>query len=253
MKFRTIDGVDLRGKYVLLRDEVHFNPIFTPSVHLLDSIYYDIDHKCHYTCNADIKGWNTVKRLCDAGARVAICATYSSDSDMDRLFPEHKGRGITFRYMVERAPGYNKAPYEFVSDCLNKDFMKDMKDGDVVLLENIWFNHSAEDSANDENFAQELARGYDMFVYNLVYAVMWNKGRGYASIDGVEKLLSSYAGYDLVGYSNAMVQIVSEMKKSPRRRRYGPSGKPRSFGIVPDLDAEYPDLVNPTVRRRRSR
>ncbi len=242
---KKLDGLELRGKYVLLLDEVRFNPVYLPSVCLLGIKYSEVDHKKYYVCNAHVEGGDTVKRLCDAGARVAICATYPSDSDMDRLFPEHKGCGMTFRYLVERFPGESKAPYGFVPDCLSKDFLAGMRDGDAMLLENVWFNHYPEYKAKDEKFIAKLVQGYDICVYNLM-------GDADGGFDGVEQKLPVYAGYDMLAYNADAVRVVCALRSRPRRR-YRPSGKPCSFGIVPDLDLEYPDLVNTTVRRRGAR
>jgi len=159
MKLRTIDGVDVRGKYVLLRDD--FN------VQIVDGKITDafrID-----------QSMPTINALRDAGARIAIVA--------------HLGRPKGTRNMeYTLAPIAKYMGIPLIADCLDKGFLANMHDGDVVLLENVRFYAGEEE--NDSDFAKKLSDGFDLFV-NDAFAV---SHRAHASTVGVTKYLPSYAG-----------------------------------------------------------
>lgn len=159
MKLRTINGIDLRGKYVLLRDDFNVQIV---------------DGKITEGFRIE-RSRPTIEFLRNAGARVAICS--------------HLGRpkGVRdMKYSLRGVAEYMNLP--FVSDCLDKSFMAGMRDGDVVLLENLRFYPGEEE--NDLTFAKSLAAGFDLFV-NDAFAV---SHRAHASTVGVTQFLPSYAG-----------------------------------------------------------
>ena len=110
MKLRTIENLDLRGKYVLLRDD--FN------VQIVDGQITDA-----FRIEQSMP---TIRALKDAGARIAICA------HLGRPKGERK-----MEYSLTKVAEYMNVP--LIPDCLDKDFMASMHDGDVVLLENVRF------------------------------------------------------------------------------------------------------------------
>lgn len=159
MKLRTIENLDVRGKFVLLRDD--FN------VQIVDGKITDA-----FRIEQSMP---TINALRAGGAKIAICA--------------HLGRPKGTRNMefsLKPIAEYMGVP--LISDCLDRDFMDEMRDGDVVLLENVRFY--AGEEKNDPTFAADLARGFDMFV-NDAFAV---SHRAHASTVGVAEILPSYAG-----------------------------------------------------------
>ena len=159
MKIRTIDNVDVRGKYVLLRDD--FN------VQILDGKITDV-----FRIEQSMP---TINALRAAGARIAIVA--------------HLGRPRGVRNMeYSLAPVAKYMHVPLIHDCLDKSFLPTMHDGDVVLLENVRFYPGEEE--NDSAFSEKLAAGFDLFV-NDAFAV---SHRAHASTVGVTKFLPSYAG-----------------------------------------------------------
>ena len=94
----------------------------------------------------------------------------------------------------------------FVDDCLNRDFMAEMHDGDVVLLENVRFYAGEEE--NDPAFAEKLAHGFDVFV-NDAFAV---SHRAHASTVGVTKFLPSYAGLLLQSEIENLTRVMENPK-----------------------------------------
>ena len=178
MKLRTIENIDVRGKFVLLRDD--FN------VQIVDGEITD-------TFRID-QSMPTINALRSAGAKIAIVA--------------HRGRPKGERnmeYTLQPIADYMKIP--LIGDCLDKDFLGQMQDGDVVLLENVRFY--AGEEKNDAEFAAELARGYDIFV-NDAFAV---SHRAHASTVGVAEILPSYAGKLLADE----IEHLSDVMENPQR------------------------------------
>ena len=177
MKLRTIDGLDLRGKYVLLRDDFNVQIV---------------DGKITEGFRIE-RSMPTIEALRNAGARVAICS--------------HLGRPKGARdekYSLRGVADYMKLP--FVPDCLNHDFMAQMHDGDVVLLENVRFYAGEEE--NDPAFSEKLAHGFDVFV-NDAFAV---SHRAHASTVGVTKFLPSYAGLLLSSEIENLTRVMENPK-----------------------------------------
>lgn len=179
MKLRTIDGLDLRGKYVLLRDD--FN------VQIVDGQITDA-----FRIEQSMP---TINKLRAAGARVAIVA--------------HRGRPKGTRNMeYTLQPIADYMGVQLIPDCLDKDFLGQMRDGDLVLLENVRFY--AGEEQNDPVFAAELALGFDVFV-NDAFAV---SHRAHASTVGVAEYLPAYSG-DLLASEIEHLSAVMENPKRP--------------------------------------
>lgn len=178
MNLRTIENLDVRGKYVLLRDD--FN------VQIVDGHITDV-----FRIEQSMPTINTLRA---GGARIAICA--------------HLGRpkgARNMEYSLAPIAEYMKIP--LVADCLDKDFMKNMRDGDVVLLENVRFYPGEE--KNDPDFSRSLADGFDVFV-NDAFAV---SHRAHASTVGVAKILPSYAGLLLA----SEIENLTNVMENPAR------------------------------------
>lgn len=178
MRLRTIENLDVQGKYVLLRDD--FN------VQIVDNKITD-----PFRIEQSMP---TINALRSAGARIAIVA--------------HRGRPKGERNMeYSLQPIADYMGIKLIPDCLDKDFLRDMRDGDVVLLENVRFY--AGEEKNDPAFAADLARGFDVFV-NDAFAV---SHRAHASTVGVAEILPSYAGKLLA----SEIEHLSAVMENPAR------------------------------------
>lgn len=178
MKLRDAENIDVRGKYVLLRDD--FN------VQIVDGKITD-----PFRIQQSMP---TINALRNAGARVAICA--------------HRGRPKGQRNMeYTLQPIADYMGIKLIDDCLDKDFMKSMQDGDVVLLENVRFY--AGEEKNDPGFAAQLANGFDIFI-NDAFAV---SHRAHASTVGVAEILASYAGKLLA----SEIKHLTDVMENPER------------------------------------
>ena len=178
MKLRGVDYNSVRGKYVLLR--VDFN-VQIENGKILDAFRIE-------------QSMPTINKLRDAGARVAICA------HLGRPGGEHVPE-LSLRPIAD----YMKIP--FVDDCLDKKFMVGMRDGDIVLMENVRFY--AGEEKNDAGFAGALARGFDLFI-NDAFAV---SHRAAASTVEIAKILPAFAGELLT----AEVENISRIMENPNR------------------------------------
>ena len=177
MKLRNFENLDLRGKYVLLRDD--FN------VQILDG-------KITEAFRIE-RSMPTIERLQKMGARVAICSHLGRPKGERKM--EFSLRGIA---------EYMHLP--LIDDCLDKGFMPQMHDGDVVLLENVRFY--AGEEANDVEFSKMLANGFDVFI-NDAFAV---SHRAHASTVGVTKFLPSYAGFLLQSEIDHLDKVMQNPK-----------------------------------------
>lgn len=176
MAIHNIHEIDVKGKYILLRDD--FN-VQIENGKIVDAFRIDASMP-------------TIKHLISNGARVVICAHLGRPGGK-------RDETLSLRPIAE----YMNIP--FVDDCLKKDFLSDMKNGDVVLMENLRFYIGEEE--NDDAFARELAKGFDMYV-NDAFAV---SHRSAASLVGVTKYLPAYAG-DLLSKE---VENISRVIKNP--------------------------------------
>ena len=176
MTIRKIDYISVRGKYVLLRDD--FN-VQIEDGNIVDSFRIDASQP-------------TIKHLISNGARVVICAHLGRPKGK-------RDETLSLRPIAE----YMNIP--LVDDCLKKDFMASMKNGDVVLMENLRFYIGEEE--NDDTFAKKLADGFDIYV-NDAFAV---SHRAAASTVGVTKYLPSFAGDLLWGE----IENISHVLKDP--------------------------------------
>lgn len=178
MKLRTIENINVRGKYVLLRDD--FN------VQIVDGKITDA-----FRIEQSMP---TINALRDAGARIVIVA--------------HRGRPKGTRNMeYTMAPIAEYMGIKLIPDCLDRKFMSQMSDGDIVMLENVRFYPGEEQ--NDPTFAADLARGFDIFV-NDAFAV---SHRAHASTVGVAEILPSYAGKLLASEIEHLTAVMENPKR----------------------------------------
>ena len=150
MKIRNVLDIDVRSKYVLLRDDFNVQIV---EGKITDSFRIDAPMP-------------TIKYLIDNGARVVICSHLGRPKG--RMVPN-----LSLRIVAE----YLNIP--FIDDCLRKDFLPSMKNGDVVLLENLRFYIGEE--KNEKSFAKQLAYGFDIYV-NDAFAVSHRKAASIVAI-----------------------------------------------------------------------
>ena len=97
-----------------------------------------------------------------------------------------------------------------LNDCIGEEVaaaIKEMKAGNVIFLENLRFH--AEEEANNDVFAQQLAKLGDVYVND----AFSNSHRSHASMVGLPKHLPSYAGLLLEKEMKALTAALEKPKR----------------------------------------
>jgi phosphoglycerate kinase len=126
----------------------------------------------------------TIRYLTERGAKVILL------SHLGR--PKGKrDEQFSLRPVAQRLSELLGQPVQFADDCVGEvaeQGVARLQAGEVLLLENLRF-HAGEE-ANDDSFAQQLARLGDVFVNDAFGAAH----RAHASVHAITKFLPSYAG-----------------------------------------------------------
>ncbi|HEX9158823.1 MAG TPA: phosphoglycerate kinase [Rhizomicrobium sp.] len=166
--FRTLDDIDVTGKRVLVRLDLNV-PMKDGKV--ADSLRLE-------------RQAPTVRELAQKGARVIVLSH----------FGRPKGKRVESMSLAPVAPALAEAigrPVAFADDCVGEPAQQAaarLRNGDVLLLENVRF-HAGEE-ANDPDFAKAVAALGDVFVNDAFSAAH----RAHATTEGVAHLLPSVAG-----------------------------------------------------------
>ncbi len=129
----------------------------------------------------------TMRHIIDNGAVLIIMAHQGRPKD--RPDPQFSQKPL-----VPVLKKLLKTNVHFAADCIGakaKKAVKEVKSGEVVLLENLRFH--PEEKKNDAKFAKELAGLADIYVND----AFTNCHREHASMVGVAKLLPAYMGFAL--------------------------------------------------------
>ncbi|HEX9765075.1 MAG TPA: phosphoglycerate kinase [Candidatus Acidoferrales bacterium] len=125
----------------------------------------------------------TIKYAREQGARIILA------SHLGRPKGKRKPE-MSLRPAAERLAELLGAPVAFADDCIGEEAEKKaaaLKDGDVLLLENLRFH--AEEEKNDEGFARSLAKLCDLYVND----AFGSAHRAHASTEGITRLVSKAA------------------------------------------------------------
>ena len=184
---KTIRDVDVRGKRVFVR--VDFN------VPLDDGQITD-DRRIR-------EALPTIVKLRRQGARV-ILASHLGRPDGKVI------SGLRLDPVAVRLSELLGAPVRKLPDCVGPEVARavaEMRDGDVVLLENLRFH--PEEEANDEQFARALASLADVYVND----AFGTAHRAHASTVGITRFLPAVAGLLM----EKELVYLSRILEDPRR------------------------------------
>ena len=166
---KSITDIDVKGKRVLARCD--FN------VPMQDGVITDVKR---------ITGaMPTTKYLSEHGAKVILC------SHMGRPKGEFNMK-YSLAPVAAKISEYLGKPVIMASDVIGEDAKAKaaaLKDGDVMLLENVRFHK--EEEKNDPEFAKELASMAEIFVND----AFGTAHRAHASTEGVSHYLPSVCGF----------------------------------------------------------
>jgi phosphoglycerate kinase len=184
-------ALDAKGKRVLVR--VDFNvPIETPP-----------DMPAVVADDTRIRAaLPTINALREQGAMVALC------SHLGR--PKGPDRKLSLALVAKKAAELLGVRVPMAPDCIGpetKEQIRELKPGDVLMLENVRFH--PEEEKNDPAFAKALALGFDAYVNDAFGAAH----RAHASTEGVAHELPAYAGLLL----DREVRALGSLLSSPAR------------------------------------
>ncbi|MBZ0157434.1 MAG: phosphoglycerate kinase [Alphaproteobacteria bacterium] len=166
----TIEDLPIKGKRVFIRAD--FN------VPLDDNLVITDDSRIRSTLP-------TINYAIDEGAKVVLA------SHLGRPKGKVEPR-FSLSPIVKRLQRLLSKEVTFAPDCVGsqvESIVAKMKDGDVLLLENLRFH--PEEEKNDENFAKSLSRLADFYVNDAFGAAH----RAHASTAGITRFLPSAAGF----------------------------------------------------------
>ncbi len=171
MNKMTIDDISLTGKRVLVRED--FNVPLDAERNITD------DKRITATLP-------TIRALLEKNAKIILCSHLGRPKG--EVKPEFSLAPVAKR-LGELLPGVK---ITFASDCVGapaQEAVANMKDGEIVLLENLRFHK--EEEKNDPAFAKELASLADVFVLD----AFGTSHRAHASTAGVAAYIPAVAGY----------------------------------------------------------
>lgn len=186
--FRTIRDIQFKGKRVLVR--VDFNVPLDKALNITDDT----------RIRAAVP---TLKQIIEMGGRLIIMS--------------HLGRpkgGADPKYSlkptVKRLGELLQKPVAFVGDCIGDEAVKaakSLKDGEVLILENLRFH--PEEEKNDPAFAKALASLGDIFVSD----AFGTAHRAHASTAGIADTLPAFAGFLM----EKEITYLSKVTEAPDR------------------------------------
>lgn len=128
------------------------------------------------------------------------------------------------------------APIVAASDCVGPDAeakIGALKDGEVVLLENVRFH--AEEEKNDGDFAKQLAHGADYFVND----AFGTAHRAHASTEGITRFVQKSACGFII---RDELKYLGEVLANPARPYVAISGGAKISGKIDLIDSVLPTV-----------
>ncbi|MBC8574725.1 phosphoglycerate kinase [Jingyaoa shaoxingensis] len=174
---KTVDDINAKGKRVLVRCDFNVplkNGEITDETRIVAAL-------------------PTINKLINDGAKVILCShlgkVKNGPNEGESLAPvakrlsEKLGKEVVF-----------VSDYNVTGEAATKA-VEEMKEGDVVLLQNTRFR-GAEETKNGEKFSKELADLADAYVCD----AFGSSHRAHASVAGVTKFIKEKGGENAVGY-----------------------------------------------------
>lgn len=170
MSKKTVKDIDLKGKRVLVRCD--FN--------------VPMDENRNITDNRRIvAAMPTIKYLMEQDCKIVLCSHLGRPKG--EVKPEFSLKPVAQE--LSRLLGKEVVMAEDVVGVDAKNKAQNLKNGDVMLLENVRFHR--EETDNEPNFAKELASFGEVFVND----AFGTAHRAHASTEGVTKFLPSVSGF----------------------------------------------------------
>ena len=173
---KSVDDINVKGQRVLVRCD--FN------VPLQDGKITDE--------NRLVAALPTIKKLIADGGKIILCSHLGKPKGEPK--PELSLAPVAKRLTELLGQEVKFVPSPVVVDDTVKAAVAEMKDGEVILLENT--RYRAEETKNGDEFSKELASLCDVFVND----AFGSSHRAHASVAGVTKFIKEKGGENAVGY-----------------------------------------------------
>ncbi len=192
---KTIDDINVKGRRVLCRCDFNVplkNGQITDDTRIVAAL-------------------PTIKKLIADGGKVILCShlgkVKNGPNEGESLAPVAKRLSEKLGMEVNFVSDYN-----VTGDAATKA-VAEMKDGDVVLLQNTRFR-GEEETKNGEKFSKELADFCDDYVCD----AFGSSHRAHASVEGVTKFVRAKGGNCTVGYlMQKEIQFLGNAVENPER------------------------------------
>lgn len=217
MAKKNVKDIDVTGKRVLVR--VDFNVPLNDAGEITDDT----------RIRAALP---TIKYLVEKGARVILMSHLGRPKGK----PDDKLRMDPVARRLEELLG---RPVTKVNDCVGeapRAAVKGMREGDVVLLENLRFHEG--EKKNDENFARQLAELGDIYVND----AFGTAHRAHASTQGVAKYLPAVAGFLLEKEINMLGKVINNPER-PFTAIIGGAKVSDKIGVLDNLIEKVDTLI----------
>ncbi|MBZ4646585.1 MAG: phosphoglycerate kinase [Petroclostridium sp.] len=188
MNKKTIEDIQVSGKRVLVRCD--FNVPLDENKNITDE-------------NRIVGALPTIKYLMNQGAKVILCSHLGRPKG--EFNPKYSLKPVAKR--LSELLGKEVVMAEDVIGESAKAAVAAMKDGDVVLLENVRYHK--EEEKNDPEFAKALASLADIFVND----AFGTAHRAHASTAGVADYLPAVAGYLI----QKEIEVMGKALSNPER------------------------------------
>ena len=185
--FKTIDSIDMAGKRTLVRVDLNV-PMKNGKV--TDATRIE-------------RAAPTISELAAKGAKVIVLSHFGRPDG--KRVPE-----MSLRPLVEPLEKALGKPVGFADDCIGplaEDAVRNMKAGDVLLLENLRFHK--EEEKNDAAFIDKLSLLGDVYVNDAFSAAH----RAHASTEGLANRLPAVAGRLMQGELEALDKALGNPKR----------------------------------------
>ena len=216
-RIRTVDGLDVKGKRVLVR--VDFN------VPMQDGEVTDTTRITRVL--------PTVKQLANGGAKVIVLSHLGRPKG--QRGPETSLAPVAAK--VAELMGGTKV--HFIKDCVGEEAKRGvdaLKPGEVAVLENLRY-HAGEEE-NDAGFAKQLAELGDLYVDD----AFSSSHRAHASVEGITHLLPAYAGLLMMAEIRALDRAL-EHPARPVMAIAGGAKVSTKIQVLTNLTARMDHLV----------
>jgi phosphoglycerate kinase len=215
-KLKTTDGLDLKGKRVLVRADLNVpakNGVVTDATRL----------------ERVVPG---LKELARRGARVIVLSHFGRPKNG----PDTENSLAPVAAALGKLAGQ---PVALAPDCVGdaaKSAVSALSDGEILVLENTRF-HKGEEK-NDPDFAKAVAALGDIFVNDAFSAAH----RAHATTEGLARLLPAYAGPLMMEEINAL-RTALEQPKRPVAAVVGGAKVSTKIPVLTNLSAKVDKLI----------